>query len=919
MAYTCQTQSLRIPIQPIRPALLLWIWATMAVIFTLPLTAQAQTPEEDRAAGIAAFQTTLYPLLQTNSCVGCHQVTFPTITHSDINLAYDAVLPNVDLISPEKSLVVEQMTLARHFCGAPADCDNLAVEMRTQIGVWEGLLPQSPISTVLIADPAPGDTPTEPTPVPVEETLEPIVVDANTTTSDPLLESDAATLDLIFAAIQALIVQMTELYNVLFALINSQFETSPTTAVDSEPTDTPIATGTEPEMVPPTEPEPTPEPVAEASPEMLAEAADMQAFSDTVHPLLQTYCASCHGNNGPIAPYMAHSDLATAYHAVVDNQKVNLNVPISSRLVQKLVTELHNCWGGVAGCPDDAETMRIAIATWAAETGANANAGGVEDSIVSNTVTLANAKLTNTNVRYDTNIIARYDFAEGTGTTASDTSGVGTPINLQLSGTEWIEGGGLKIVSGKATSTPDASRKLYDMIAGPQGSDEYTVEAWIVPDNVDQTGPARIFTYSEDTADRNFTMGQRGPIYIYRNRTPDTGIDNGSSPELRALDESLLQTTLQHVVMTFDQTNGRRIYVNGAFTDNIDPAGPGSLINTWNPNYTVVIGNEATNKRLWKGEMHFAAVYNQALTPTQVQQNFNAGADAGQSYLLQFDVATWVGIPNSYIEMEVREFDGFSYLLSNPTFFGEGANNIPLMGMRIAINDTVPVTAQAFANLDTMITGTGQLLSTQGSVIAKELGVEQDGFSLVFDMLGLYQVDIAPNNAPLASVQFSNEQLPDAGMRTFDQINDTMAALTGVDPNSANVKNTFNEIKQQLPSSFDLRTFVSAQQVGMVKLAGEYCKAMIGSNPLRNAFFAPEVGTFDVNSNFFNNQGQTDAILSKLVTRMYGTAILNQPSINQTLAILNPLVAQLSATSGHRVALEGTCTAVLSSAGVLIY
>ena len=56
----------------------------------------------------------------------------------------------------------------------------------------------------------------------------------------------------------------------------------------------------------------------------------------TVYPLLRANCDACHGASGPGAPQIAHADSATAWSAVVDNQKVNFTSPSQSRLVRRL-------------------------------------------------------------------------------------------------------------------------------------------------------------------------------------------------------------------------------------------------------------------------------------------------------------------------------------------------------------------------------------------------------------------------------------------------------------------------------------------------------------------------------------------------------------------------------------------------------
>ena len=56
-------------------------------------------------------------------------------------------------------------------------------------------------------------------------------------------------------------------------------------------------------------------------------------------------------------------------------------------------------------------------------------------------------------------------------------------------------------------------------------------------------------------------------------------------------DDERLQASLQHVVMTFDPVNGRRIYVNGEFTGDMDSAGGGTL-GEWDNSFAFVLGNE---------------------------------------------------------------------------------------------------------------------------------------------------------------------------------------------------------------------------------------------------------------------------------------------------------------------------------------
>ena len=106
--------------------------------------------------------------------------------------------------------------------------------------------------------------------------------------------------------------------------------------------------------------------------------------------------------------------------------------------------------------------------------------------------------------RYQDHLVAFFDFKEGTGAVARDTSGLAPAMDLQLEGAEWLSNYGISIENGKAWAPAATSRKLYDHIADPDGgTQQYSIEAWVIPDNTDQEGPARIISYSRGTGNRN--------------------------------------------------------------------------------------------------------------------------------------------------------------------------------------------------------------------------------------------------------------------------------------------------------------------------------------------------------------------------------------------------------------------------------
>jgi hypothetical protein len=641
-----------------------------------------------------------------------------------------------------------------------------------------------------------------------------------------------------------------------------------------------------------------------------------------VHNLLTTYCANCHRSNAavPQSPYFAAADINESYLAAL--AKINLDSPAQSRLVVRLRSESHNCWANTSGngksdCANAADLMQAAI---------QALADSIPTTQVDPTLVLSKAlKLTDGTLasggnRYESNMIALYEFKTGQGTTAFDTSGVDPAADLQISGSDvtWFGGYGLNFRSGKAQASTTASRKFHQLITA---TGEFSIEAWVVPGNVTQED-TRIVSYSGSTAVRNFTLGQTLYSYDFLARSTATGA-NGT-PSLSTDDAARrLQASLQHVVMTFDPVNGRRIYVNGEFTGDLDGAGGGTL-GDWDNSFAFVIGNEVSNNRQWAGVMRLLAIHNRALTLQQVQQNFAAGV--GEKFFLLFGVEHLVSMPKSYVLFEVTQFDSFGYLFNNPKFISLDAaatpGSIPLKGMRIGVNGVEAAVGQAYRLLDTTVVDAGytavdgQSLSRVGTVIGREQGPDFDEFFLCFDQLGTRMNVCSQYANAVAATPVNTARPSDIGVRTFDQISATMAAVTGVSPNSARVKPTFTSIRQSLPAVVDIQAFLSSHQTSIAQLAVQYCAALIDDTSARAAYFP--------GFNFGSSLAPAERALlfNPLIDRVIGNAA-SQPSQAEVTTRLNTLVDALCTTAacgGARTVdvAKAVCAATVGSAATLI-
>jgi hypothetical protein len=663
-----------------------------------------------------------------------------------------------------------------------------------------------------------------------------------------------------------------------------------------------------------------------------ASAGGTDAFEATVYPLLRQYCDSCHEGAGPGSPHFASADSRTAYLEVVNQGKVDLAVPESSQIVRK-VAGGHNCWDpavpvpGEDRCITNADELLAAVIEWADLIDFGEGGVSIDETLASNTLTLGDGVEDVGIERYSATQIALYEFQEGDGTVVADTSEVLPANDLDLEGDfEWMSAWGVQFNDGRALGR--ASEKLYDHIADPvTGSGQYSVELWITNANVSQEGPARIVTYSRSENRRNFTLGQVLYTYDFRNRALLEELDDNGTPSLRTYDaDEDAQDRLQHVVMTYDQFRGRRIYVDGVFTDDVDELGPGRLWNWDREGYTFALGDEVNQAdRHWEGQMRLAAVYDSALTQTQIEQNYQAGV--GRRLLMRFDVSQWT-TPQSVIEFEVSEFDNYSYLFCTPTYETANPTDLRVANIRIAVNGEIPTSGQGFRKLDTQVTSGHQELSRQCSVIPKGAnGADGDQFTLVFEHLGVFQNLVVEEDPGPALVVLDAEERPERGLRDFARINETMAEVTGVDAGSQGVSDAYGELAQQLPSGPDLRTFVSAHQVGISKLALEYCDAMVEDTTARDAFF----GVFPFGTlpeTVFADAGNRLQVSDALYDRVLGDGLVEQPTRQSVRDHLDELYDTLllactpttpCSTDRTATMVKAACAAVLSSAAVSVH
>ena len=818
-------------------------------------TANAYTGPAAATADVTAFQINFWQNIRvSNRCGGCHHEggQSPMFARSDdVNLAYQAALPLVDLSNPSQSTFVLKVG-GGHNCWV-ADPNACAQTLLTWINNWLGGGNASATSITLVAPPIQ------------------TVGNSKTFPGTDLL-----------------------------------------TGTPPSSTSTQYAT-------------------------YQAEQANITAFeNDLLTPILQQFCSNCHTPTSATAqsPYFAQTDPVQAYLAA--QAKINLNSPDQSRFYQRLSQDLHHCWattsGGAPDCPGSAAIMLTALTNYAD----TIQPQSIDPTLViSKALSLTQGTIAAGGARYEADVVAKYMFETGTGNIAYDTSGVSPSADLTLnSAVSWAGGWGLTFAAGgKAQASTSSSQKIAQL---SQATGEYSFEAWVNPNNVTQT-EAYIMTYSGSDTTRNATLAQSAVSYEGRTRSSATDT-NGSPPLINAAAENIAQAALQHVVLTYDPVNGQQIYVNGQLTPDKDTAGGGSLAN-WDSTFALALGGEVTGKEQWTGTVKFAEIHSHALTATQVLENFNAGV--GQSYYLLFDISDQTGIPQTYILFQASQYDTYSYLFTNPTFYSLNPSaapaNIVVKGMRIGVNGVIPTAGQSYSTLNATVgppsyspTG-GQVLSTVGDIVAVDQGPATDMFFLSFDQLGTYTHTTTPQTytaavqpacvftSPLAAGQTACS--PDRGIATFERINNNMANLTGVPITNSTVNGVYQTLQQSMPSAPAINAFLASHQTAIAQLAGAYCGQMVANQTAFSTFFAG-AGFASLNSNmgalassYFTSQAIEDYVAIPLANNIVGPVAYPQANSNMQTQLESLLSTIPSLNSSETVsqATVAACTAALGS------
>ena len=126
-------------------------------------------------------------------------------------------------------------------------------------------------------------------------------------------------------------------------------------------------------------------------------------------------------------------------------------------------------------------------------------------------------------------------------------------------------------IRGQPLLPAEELRRLHEAIVS-RGS--FSVLVRFRTEQVNQTGPARIVTYSRDPYLRNFTLAQENRRLVFRVRTPSSGL-NGTEPELQTA--PILTSGKEMLAVASYDGHISRVYVDGLLVGRANLSAAGKL------------------------------------------------------------------------------------------------------------------------------------------------------------------------------------------------------------------------------------------------------------------------------------------------------------------------------------------------------
>jgi hypothetical protein len=257
-------------------------------------------------------------------------------------------------------------------------------------------------------------------------------------------------------------------------------------------------------------------------------------------------------------------------------------------------------------------------------------------------------------------LIAYYNFGYDPNYIVHDLSEFGTPLNLKIqqpSAVTWNDNNRLEILSSTVISSTSAATKIISEI---KRTGAITLECWIKPSEPDISSTSRIVSLSLNDAEVGIVLDQKyssltnEKLLSYTLRVQTESTNKSGFPEI-VPENDIEYLNVQHVIYIRDTLGKESLYLNGLKqAEGFRPDNFG----TWNNNFYLKLGNESDLIRPWNGTFYSLAIYNKALSVSEIQKNYALGPcdnilNDGQT----FTVSTYPNPSSGIVNVEIAPND----------------------------------------------------------------------------------------------------------------------------------------------------------------------------------------------------------------------------------------------------------------------
>jgi hypothetical protein len=217
--------------------------------------------------------------------------------------------------------------------------------------------------------------------------------------------------------------------------------------------------------------------------------------------------------------------------------------------------------------------------------------------------------------RVTTGLVALYEIEEPAGAIAYDTSGFAPPLDLVVPATGVSRSGGALVFAQAAhvQSSGPASK----IVTACMATQEITIEAWIAYGALPDW--SRIVAMSSAAGVGNAAMTSN-PTTVGFDLRSSTSEYERTTVEVFAQGP---QAGVHHLVQIREASGTKRIYLNNMLVADAIQLGTFD----WPDAYALSLGNTPALDRPFIGAIHLVAIYDRALSGSEIAQNFAAGPD----------------------------------------------------------------------------------------------------------------------------------------------------------------------------------------------------------------------------------------------------------------------------------------------------